>query len=152
MGLYRDNGKENGNYNIIILYLDPCCKATSKDWTLADVLPCTFPAALPVLNQWDPKWVGLAITYFSSITWRVDSENPFARTSLVELMLDLMVSYQTCLPVNLKLFPGCFLGAPLLKQESKAYYWLPSASEQLKMPKRMLSEWTHTHTHFPGLL
>ena len=42
--------------------------------------------------------------------------------------------------------------APLLKQESKAYYRLPSVSEQLKLPKRMLSEWSHTFLAFFDLV
>ena len=35
-------------------------------------------------------WVGLALTYFSEITWRQDPKTPYARARLLELMLDIM--------------------------------------------------------------
>ena len=124
---------------------------TSKDWSM-DSLPAqpifALPAVLPAFPSWDAKWVGVCLTYFAELRWRHDPLNPHSRTSLLELMLDLMVTYQTYLPVNLKLFKGRFVGAPVLHWNAKVQYWLPSPSEQVKLPKRLLSEWSHTFLAF----
>ena len=108
--------------------------------------PCRTPSRL--FPQRDPKWVGLAFTYFSGLTWRLEPEN----LRLLELMLDITVTYQTCLLLKVKLFAGHFAGAPCLQQASKSYYWLPSPMEQLRLPKRMLSEWSHTFLAFFDLI
>ena len=123
----------------------------SKDWSMND-LPAhsTFglPSPLPVFPAWDPKWTGLCLTYFAELRWRHDPSNPHSRTSLLELMLDLMVTFQTYLPLNLKQYKGRFQGAPTLRWNAKAEYWLPSPTEQAKLPKRLLSDWSHTFLAF----
>ena len=120
---------------------------TSKDWSMND-LPAhsTFdlPTPLPAFPAWDPKWTGLCLAYFAELRWRHDPSNPHSRTSLLELMLDLMVTFQTYLPLNLKQYKGRFEGAPTLRWNAKAEYWLPSPTEQAKLPKRLLSDWSHT--------
>ena len=111
---------------------------------------CLTP--LPFFPQGGPKWVGLALTYFSSLTWSLDPENPFAKASLLDLMLDIMMAYQTCLPIHVKLFPGKIIGTPRLQQVSKSYLLAPFPLQARRLPKHMLSEWSHTFLAFFDLV
>ena len=60
-------------------------------------LPWTIPNP-----TWSTLWLHLVCFYFSKLTWPDAQEPQLGSISLLEIMLDLFISFQTCGPANIR--------------------------------------------------
>ena len=93
-----------------------------------------------ITDTWAPNWLLLVCHYFDQLRWPADNcPNP-GKVSLIELRLDLFISFQTTGPLNVRTLGGKFLqDVPQHDQKSKlAYYFLPSPSQSKQLPNPLL--------------
>ena len=111
-----------------------------------------FQPPSPFLSpKWDPKWLALVDHYFSLIRWpRGQASGP--PISLLEVMVDLLITFQISTPVNkknLRKKHGHSRHSSHLAWEHIKYTnLLPSKEETSLLPPHLLKEchsmWMHT--------
>ena len=91
-------------------------------------------------DTWDPNWLFLVCHYINQLRWPSNECPSPGKVSLIELMLDLFITYQTLGPLNVRTMGGKFLqDVPKHAQKSKlAYYFLPSPSQAKQLPNPLL--------------
>ena len=103
--------------------------------------PWIFPNSI-----WDPNWLILVCHYFNELRWPPDNHPHPSKISLLELMLDLFISFQTPGPLNVRTLGNQFLqDVPGHARKSKyAYYYLPTPSQSQGLPGQLLTHASHT--------
>ena len=103
--------------------------------------PWIFPNSF-----WDPNWLILLCHYFNELRWPPDNHPHPGKISLLELMLDLFISFQTPGPLNVRTLGNQFLqDVPGHARKSKyAYYYLPTPSQSQGLPGQLLTHASHT--------
>ena len=94
-------------------------------------------------TTWDEKWLQLVQHYFSLLKWP-DLEQPSAPVALVEIMLDLCISFQVRVPVNLQVTKLQGPGVPVVMPKTPAKYFLPTRKMALVLPPESLKQTSHT--------
>ena len=97
-------------------------------------------------KTWDEKWLQLYIHYFSCLTWP-DPANPPSHpnvsqgVSFVELMMDLCITFQVRVPINLAVYKNQrFINAPKIPRNSAAVYHLPTRSDGQLLPPEVITQ------------
>ena len=103
--------------------------------------PWIFPNSI-----WDPNWLILLCHYFNELRWPPDDHPHPGKVSLLELVLDLFISFQTPGPLNVRTLGNRFLqDVPDHARKSKyAYYYLPTPSQSQGLPGQLLTHASHT--------
>ena len=93
--------------------------------------PWSFPNSI-----WDPNWLLLMCHYFNELRWPSEDSADPGKVSLLELMLDLFITFQTSGPLNVRTLGRKFLqDVPIQARSSKyAYYYLPTPSQSRGLP------------------
>ena len=95
-------------------------------------------------STWDEKWLLLVQHYFALLQWpSVDQRLPVP-ISLVEIMLDLCLTFQVRVPVNLMTTQLKGPGVPVLPPKSPAKYFLPTRQMGAVLPPECLKQSSHT--------
>ena len=103
---------------------------------------------------WDPKWLDLVKQYFSKLRWpAIDSSGPMV--SLLELMLDCLISYQILPPINLRVCAKRRLACPVKFSTKKHTYTMLCKEDQDCMPAPSITDasgiWIRTFDYLQPL-
>ena len=95
---------------------------------------------------WSPQWLYLVCHYFSKLSWPDPQERQPGCISLLEIMLDLFISFQTCGPVNIRGNKTRVKVAlpPDVPPGKMSYYYLPDRNEQKQLPNLLITQASHT--------
>ena len=99
-------------------------------------------------STWDGKWIILVQHYFHLLKWpdEISSDDP--GISLLEIMLDLCISFHVRPPLKAALNKLRLLEVPVLPQKSPAKYVLLSRTACTTLSPDTLTASAHTHTPF----
>ena len=84
--------------------------------------------------------------YFNELRWPSEDSADPGKVSLLELMLDLFITFQTSGPLNVRTLGRKFQqDVPIKARSSKyAYYYLPTPSQSRGLPGQLLTHASHT--------
>ena len=103
---------------------------------------------------WDPKWLDLVKQYFSELRWP-PPDSSGSMVSLLELMLDCLISYQILPPVNLRVCAKRRLACPVKFSTKKHTYTLLTKEDQDCMPAPSITDasgiWIRTFDYLQPL-
>ena len=97
-----------------------------------------------VHETWDEKWLRLTEHYFASLKWPKEANPSDVGISLMEMMLDLLISFQVRIPINVAAQKLHLPGIPVLPPKSPAKYVLLSRSQGRSLPQDVLTNSVHT--------
>ena len=93
---------------------------------------------------WDENWLQLVQHYFSLLQWPgLEQRNP-TPTSVVEIMLNLCLTFQVRVPVNLQVTKLSGPDVPVLAPKDPAKYYLPTRKMGMLLPPDNLKQKSHT--------
>ena len=96
-----------------------------------------------VSSTWDEKWLQLVQHYFTLLRWP-NLEKPSVPMALMEIMLDLCVTFQVRVPVNLQVTKLQGPDVPVVMPKTPAKYFLPTRKMGLVLPPESLKQTSHT--------
>ena len=95
-------------------------------------------------RTWDDRWITLALHYFGQLKWPDEVPPTDSGISLLEIMLDLCISFQVRPPINAALSKLRLPEVPVLPPKSPAKYVLLSRASCLTLPLDTLTASVHT--------
>ena len=95
-------------------------------------------------TTWDSNFLLLLQHYFTLLEWPVEARQQDPGISLLEIMLDFCITFQTRLPINVAVNRLRIPGIPVLPPKSPAKYVLLSRSLARTLPPDTFKSATHT--------
>ena len=128
--IIKDAEKQTSGAELSKINIPPTPFEGTDPWVFQTVTHFISPT-------WDEKWLQLVQHYFTLLCWP-SLEKPSVPVALMEIMLDLCVTFQVPVPVNLYVTKFQGPDVPVVRPKTPAKYFMPTPESHKQTSHRFL--------------